>query len=465
MSSFSNKSSHGLPNDPRAGLPPNPRGGGSAPPQPGHPTQQPPPSYNSSVSGYGSKNLRSGSGYEANRTRNQESFNHNASVPNVSVSGYGSDRLGSGGGYGANRNFDEKSASSSSLRQGGYGGLGHVDGQAGSLFSSRGPAQNNPYVDRPSVSGSGHSGLARTDTAATASTNFKRDELFGESRDRYASQRGNSSDPTAKPVIGYGQSEVSSIGTGSHDGYGELRELTEEQKADKKLQETTDELSSTRNATLESQDRSLNMLHGAIVNGQATLGLMHEQGDRLRNAEKNMDRAQNQNLSGYDKAKELQTLNRSMFAVHVGNPFTSKKRAQAVDDAVMTRHREEKHQREMTRAAHWQESHMVQNKMRDLNVNDTPSYQRPRPNKEDNQYLYIDEDDEEVEKEHAIGGKTDQLLDGTKLLFNLAKAQKEVIEKDNQVIDRITYKVSRLCKTKVIETDELTLYFLDRSRR
>lgn len=46
---------------------------------------------------------------------------------------------------------------------------------------------------------------------------------------------------------------------------------------------------------------------------------------------------QNHNRSAEDKAKELKKLNRSMFAVHVSNPFTASSRAQQADMDVLER--------------------------------------------------------------------------------------------------------------------------------
>lgn len=46
---------------------------------------------------------------------------------------------------------------------------------------------------------------------------------------------------------------------------------------------------------------------------------------------------QNHNRAAEDKAKELKKLNRSMFAVHVSNPFTASSRAQQADMDVLER--------------------------------------------------------------------------------------------------------------------------------
>jgi protein transport protein SEC9 len=45
-----------------------------------------------------------------------------------------------------------------------------------------------------------------------------------------------------------------------------------------------------------------------------------------------------------------------MFAVHVSNPFTSKSRAAARDQAIMDTHHRERAERDATRSAAWSSS-------------------------------------------------------------------------------------------------------------
>lgn len=78
------------------------------------------------------------------------------------------------------------------------------------------------------------------------------------------------------------------------------------------------------------------------------------QGERIHNTERNLDLASSQNRIAEEKARELKTLNRSMFAVHVSNPFTSSSRQRERDEKIMETHRSEREERDRTRAAAWQ---------------------------------------------------------------------------------------------------------------
>ena len=87
------------------------------------------------------------------------------------------------------------------------------------------------------------------------------------------------------------------------------------------------DVSSTRNA--------LRLAQQAEETGRDTLARLGAQGERIHNTERNLDLASSQNRIAEEKARELKTLNRSMFAVHVGNPFTSNSRQQARDQKLM----------------------------------------------------------------------------------------------------------------------------------
>jgi hypothetical protein len=87
------------------------------------------------------------------------------------------------------------------------------------------------------------------------------------------------------------------------------------------------DVSSTRNA--------LRLAQQAEETGRDTLARLGAQGERIHNTERNLDLASSQNRIAEEKARELKTLNRSMFAVHVGNPFTSNSRQQAKDAKLM----------------------------------------------------------------------------------------------------------------------------------
>jgi protein transport protein SEC9 len=101
------------------------------------------------------------------------------------------------------------------------------------------------------------------------------------------------------------------------------------------------DVSSTRNA--------LRLAQQAEETGRDTLARLGAQGERIHNTERNLDLASSQNRIAEEKARELKTLNKSMFAMHVSNPFTSASRREERDRKVMETHRAEREQRDATR--------------------------------------------------------------------------------------------------------------------
>lgn len=92
--------------------------------------------------------------------------------------------------------------------------------------------------------------------------------------------------------------------------------------------------------------------------------------------EKNLDLAHNQNKIAEEKARELKTLNRSMFAVHVSNPFTAKARDAARDEEVKAKHLEERAEREATRRAGYLAEQRMMKNFNDLSVTGEGKKQR-----------------------------------------------------------------------------------------
>ncbi|UKZ78059.1 hypothetical protein TrVFT333_005793 [Trichoderma virens FT-333] len=202
-------------------------------------------------------------------------------------SGYGSDRYGSGGGYGSNR-YDSgpnNNASAGARGPGGYGGFGR---------------------DAP---------------------DSNRDALFAGAQERLEQKQ--------QQAVSNPQSGTSG---GSYGGYGEQREMTEEEQEEADYQAILAEKRQVQQESVASVTRSVQMARQANEVGRATLARLGAQGERLHNTEKNLDLAANQNKIAQDRAAELKTLNGSMFAVHVGNPFTSKQRQQKADEEVLNPH-------------------------------------------------------------------------------------------------------------------------------
>ncbi|KAL7930925.1 hypothetical protein V8C35DRAFT_311769 [Trichoderma chlorosporum] len=299
--------------------------------------------------------------------------------------GYGSDRYGSGGGYGSNR-YDSGSnnaAPAGARGPGGYGGFGR---------------------DAP---------------------DSNRDALFAGAQERLdQKQQQAASNPQ------------SSTG-GSYGGYGEQREMTEEEQEEADYQAILAEKRQVQQDSVASVTRSVQMARQANEVGRATLARLGAQGERLHNTEKNLDLAANQNKIAQDRAAELKTLNGSMFAIHVGNPFTSKQRQAKADEDVLSRHRSEREQREATRRDGYAATQRMEQNMRQLGGS---GMGRAQGRKKDYGKFNLDDEEGADELEDQIDDGLTELEGQVKMMNMVGRAIGAEVDAQNTQIDRIMNK-------------------------
>jgi hypothetical protein len=321
--------------------------------------------------------------------------------------GYGSNQYGSGGGYGADRYGQD--APSGSGRPGGYGGLG------------------------------------RTPSQATTGTEDNRDALFGGARERY--QKSGPPPPNGQPGGGYGQDDGYGASgaygqeSSGYGAYGEERQLTAEEQENEDIEADKHHIKALKREDVSSTQRALQIAAQAEETGRSTLERLGAQGERLHNTEVNLDLAASHNRIAEERARELKTLNGSMFAVHVSNPFTSASRKKARDEDIINKHQTERERREATRQAAYSSQKRVEGAMRDVQPGEK-SYQPPKSKNlaERSKYQFeADSEDEGLEDE--IDANLDALSGAAGRLNLLARATGQEVEAQNRHLDRIAPKV------------------------
>ncbi|CAD6504128.1 BgTH12-05865 [Blumeria graminis f. sp. triticale] len=297
----------------------------------------------------------------------------------------------------------------------------------------RGPAPNgygaNRYDLASNGNGGGYGGMGRRNSNETTNTEENREALFGGAKDRFA-QRGPPSSGAGRPNGGYG------------GGYGDERQLTAEEEEEEDVAATKQEIRQMKRDDVSSTQRALAIAAQAEETGRATLARLGAQGERLHNTEKNLDLTSNHNRRAEEKAKELKTLNRSMFAVHVANPFTSSSRRAARDDQVQTKHQQEREERDATRQAAFLSRQRLEDNMSELRVGE-----RPPPTKaslaERSKYQF-EADSEDEDMENQIDSNLDALGNAAGRLNALARATGQEVEEQNKHIERIMIKSDRV---------------------
>ena len=330
--------------------------------------------------------------------------------------GYGSDRYGGNSGYGANR----------------YGASG---GPAGSQTASR-------------YGAGGYGGLGG-DSFDTA-TEEKRNELFSGAKDRLQQkpqQNGGYGQPPPYEEGGQPPSQSGTYGdsSSSSQGYGgpvyQDRQLTAEEEEEEDVSATKQQVRFIKQEDVSSTRNALRVAQQAEEVGRDTLARLGAQGEHIHNTEKNLDLAHNQNRLAEDRARELKTLNRSMFAVHVSNPFTASSRRAARDQDVVDKHLDEREQREATRRAGYQTSQRLQKTFKELEPG-APGYGQPRgKNLADRAKYQFEADSEDEEMENEIDSNLEALGGATGRLNQLARATGREVDEQNLLLDRIADKV------------------------
>ncbi|PSS23021.1 hypothetical protein M430DRAFT_16958 [Amorphotheca resinae ATCC 22711] len=330
-------------------------------------------------------------------------------TPAPNGGGYAADRYGSGGGYGANR----------------YGGPSADTG--GSRY---GP--------------SGYGGLGRTISNETTSTEDNREALFAGAKERYA-QKNNHPHNNGQPDGGHAAESSTPGAEGTDSGYGtygDERQLTSEEQEEEDVQATKQQIRFMKQEDVSSTRNALRLAHQAEETGRATLARLGAQGDRIHNTEKNLDLASNHNRIAEEKSKELKTLNRSMFAVHVSNPFTASSRRAERDQEIIEKHRAEREQRDATRQAAFGTQQRMERAFRDLRPGET-SFRSKASLAERAKYQF-EADSEDDEMENEIDHNLDALGHAAGRLNALARATGREVDEQNKHIDKIIEKSDRV---------------------
>ena len=293
--------------------------------------------------------------------------------------GYPDDKKGYGGMNGGAAGYQYQDDAKAG--RGGYGAdkYGAQGGYGGDRYGSSGRGGGAP--EAPSKYGAGgYGGMGRA-PSSSVDEEGGRDALFGGARDRVqkrtgqqmgyggggggGSQYGGSQPPPYDEVGDEFNTGRDGPPEPEYEAYGD-RQLTAEEEEEEDVTATKQQIRFIKQEDVSSTRNALRIAAQAEETGMNTLARIGAQGERIHNTEKNLDLTSNHNRMAEDKAKELKTLNRSMFAVHVSNPFTAGSRAEKRDMDVLERHHLEREQREATRRQGYETDQRMQKTFKGL---------------------------------------------------------------------------------------------------
>jgi hypothetical protein len=246
--------------------------------------------------------------------------------------------------------------------------------------------------------------------------------------------------------------DPSSGASGGYGGYGggnantstyQERQLTAEQEEEEDVQTTKQEIRFIKQGDVSSTRNALRVAAQAEEAGRNTLARLGAQSERILDTEKSLDIAASQNRIAEEKARELKTLNRSMFAVHVSNPFTSSQRQKELDRRILDTHREERSTREGTRQESFQTTQRMERTFREIEREANKTSGKTKKNLSERAKYQFEADSEDEAMEDEIEQNLDLLSGAAGRLNGLARATGDELDKHNKHLERIIGKVCR----------------------
>ncbi|KAI2780752.1 hypothetical protein F4815DRAFT_468992 [Daldinia loculata] len=346
-------------------------------------------------------------GHAAPPPRTNSNFSSTSAAPPYSANGYTNDGYGAPSGYGASK---YSNSNGYGARQGGYGGLGQTDNDA--------------------------------DT--------NRDALFSGARERYDQRQTQPNDQD-------GGNAGSGVNSGSkYGGYGEQRELTEEEQEEAEIDDIKRQIKQEKLATVQTSANAARVAEEAVDVAMQTIARLGVQGERLNYTESLIDRGTIAGRDAEQQTKKLKSLNRSMFAVHVGNPFTTSKRQREIEQRALEEHRADRDLRETTRKDGYLGNQRLEAAFKQVNASATTSVYAKPSAAEKSKYAFEDEGDEENEDaERQIDTNFNRIARGVSQLHSAAYIERDIIEAQNEVIERVGKKSDNLSDTTAVQTRRL----------
>ena len=225
------------------------------------------------------------------------------------------------------------------------------------------------------------------------------------------------------------------------DRYEEYQQQAE--NSDEDVEAVKQEIRFTKQNSLSSTRNAIRIASEAEETGRNSLTKLGAQSEKLSGIERNLDVSAAHARIAKDKARELKKLNRSIFAVHVSNPFGGASRAEEEERKITERHEIERDERERNRKFAYDSAQRV-----DSALNKPGSGRKGgnsknpgRPAIAARSAFSFEEDEEDVQMERDIDSNLNTLANITNRLKGVALATQTEIKSQNEKLDQIANKV------------------------
>ena len=230
------------------------------------------------------------------------------------------------------------------------------------------------------------------------------------------------------------------------DRYEEYQKQAEEDDED--VEGIKQEIRFVKQDSLASTQNAIRIGLEAEEQGRNSLARLGTHSEKLSAVETSLDISAAHAHIADEKAKELKKLNRSMFAVHVNNPFTAKSRGEQEERRIMLRHELEREEREKNRREAYESAQRVNTALKEGVPRTTGN--KSRSTITARSAYSFEEDEEDIQIEKDIDANLNTLGDITSRLKGLALATQAEIGAQNEKLDSIANKVCFFLTLKLL---------------
>ncbi|KAK7205830.1 hypothetical protein BZA70DRAFT_277158 [Myxozyma melibiosi] len=235
------------------------------------------------------------------------------------------------------------------------------------------------------------------------------------------------------------------------------------------IQAMKDHIKFLNKQSIDSADSALRYAEEAEASGMKTLQMLGQQSDQIGNAESSIAIAANKTKLAEDYASELKALNRNMLAIHVSNPFNSRKKIAEKDLQLRNDFQQRQKTREETRRLQYESQQNIARAMgnapgerrRQLTETELKYRQQMLDNKaklaEKSRYMF-EPDDDDFEDERNVNERLDHIANASARLNSMAKAISSEVEDQNNRIAKLSKKTEDTEVGVYLNTTRLARY-------
>ncbi|KAF9115587.1 hypothetical protein BGX27_007324 [Mortierella sp. AM989] len=182
-------------------------------------------------------------------------------------------------------------------------------------------------------------------------------QQYGQQSQQYGQQSQQYGQPSQQYGNQYGQQQQ--YGGNYGNNYGQQQGPIPGQETEEDVDRVSQQIRDVRQESVQSTRNALRALQEADDSAGRTMQQLGEQSEQLGRIERSLDSSQIHADNAQQKAGELKTVNRSMFAIHIKNPFNSTKKKERELEEAKRKAAEEMAQREAIRHEEYESKQRV----------------------------------------------------------------------------------------------------------